>query len=208
VEVVVALVKNNFIQMFRILLLVFIFLYFSGNFFYWFVTKYIPFKYAQNINIYTINEVFLTEEFQNFMKDVDKNDFYYEIKNLWLIQLKKIKSENFENNFHMYFSQWILLTLPYKSYNQYNNFLEIIIPIFDDLWDIIVNDTQFNLVNITHSQHEIKEGKSYLNFWVDYSKMNHLWESIEYKHLHSLFLNKLYIIKTEIEPDNFIFSLR
>lgn len=207
-EVVQVDVKNNLLKMFRILLLVFIFLYFSGNFFYGFITKYIPFQHAKNINIYNISEIFQESDFQDFMNDMNSEEKSYDIQNLWLVSVKKIQSENFENNFDMYFSDWIWITLPYKAYNQYGNFLEIIIPIFDDLWNLSLNDAQFDMVNITHKQYEIKDGKSYFNFWVDYSQMNNLWDPIEYKHLHSLFLNKLYLIKTEVDVDDFIFSLR
>ena len=202
--------KNNFAwvyynyftkkNMFRIILLLFIFLHFSSTFFYSFVISYIPFKNSQNINIYNSYKVFEDPTFNDFMNNNFLTGTILNISWIWDISLEK-------TSFLTY--SWVLLKLPYKVNHRFWEQLEILIPIIDDLWDIIQNDNIFDTIDYNHKQQIIKNGFSYLDFWVNYNKIKNENElnNIQYEQLRTIYLNKLYLIKRISSPNN-IFLIR
>lgn len=186
--------------MFRIILLLFIFLHFSSNFFYSFVIHYIPFKNAQSINIYNTYKVFEEPSFSDFMNNNTLTWMTLNINWIWNISLEK-------TSFLTY--SWVIVTLPYRINHRYWEQLNILVPIIDDTWDIVWNDNLFDSINYTYKQQTIKNWFSYLDFWINYNKVKNTDEvnNLKYEQLKTIFLNKLYIIKRTNTPNN-IFLIR
>lgn len=186
--------------MFRIILLLFIFLHFSSNFFYAFVISYIPFKNAQTINIYNNYKIFEEPTFNDFMNNNSLTGMTLTMSWIWNISLEK-------TSFLIY--SWVLLKLPYKVNHRFWEQLEILIPIIDDAWTVSQNDTQFNSINYIYKQETISNWWSYLDFWANYNTVKNKNElnNLQYSQLKTIFLNKLYLVKKTGTPNN-IFLIR
>ncbi len=193
----IKIVDNNKNPMFRIVLLIFIFLYFSWNFFYGFVINYIPFRNAQNINLYNYYTLFEENSFSWFMNNETQTWITYNKWN-WEILLEKFRVNSYSG---------ILMKLPYKSWHRYWEQLEIFVPIINDLWDVVQNDNSYSWISLKHKNNLIKWWEHYLLYWIDYSKINDISEIYNtwlIQDSHNIFLNKLYLIKTGTSPANYI----
>ena len=178
--------------MFRIILLIFIFLYFNGNFFYGFALSYIPFKNAQSINIYNMYKVFEDPNFTTFMNNPTQTGSVYKINGIGTILAEKTSST------------WVILKLPYKVNHRYGDQLEILIPIIDDTWNINQNDALFNNFKFLHKNNFIENGQSYLKFWINYDtiKTQSDLNNLSLKNYKTIWLNKLYIMRQSTLPNN------
>lgn len=183
--------------MFRILLLVFIFLYFNGNFFYGFTFSYIPFKNAQNINIYNIYKVFDDTSFNTLMNNSSLTGSTFLVDGIGKVDLEKTSGTG------------IILKLPFRVNHRYGEQLEILVPIINDTGNISSNDTLFDSLQLSYKNNFIEGGMSYLKFWIDYNTITTPEElkNTTVKNYKMISLNKLYIIKKSSSPNN-IFLLR
>lgn len=181
--------------MFRIILLVFIFLYFNGNFFYWFTLSYIPFKNAQSINIYNMYKVFEDTNFNTMMNNAALTGATFQVTDLGRVDVEKLSSS------------WVILKIPHKVNHRYGDQVEILVPIIDDTGNLTQNDTQFDSLNLLHKNHYIQNGLSYLKFWIDYDtiKTKEELNSLTVKNLKTIYLNKLYLIRKVWVPNSTYF---
>lgn len=181
--------------MFRLILLIFIFLYFSWNFFYWIIINYIPFKNAQNVNLYNTYKIFEQDSFSWFINEETMTWTTYNIW-FWDILVNKTTIESY---------QWLLLILPYKSWHRHWEQIEIFVPIINDLWSTSLNDEAYKLINLKYKNNLIKDWEHHLLYWIDYSKINSIDEisnNTLIQDNHNIFLNKFYLIKKG--PTNYI----
>lgn len=177
--------------MFRIILLLFIYIQFSSNFFYSFLISYIPFKNAQTVNIYNSYKVFEDPRFTTFMNTNTLTGTTFSVNWVWNIALSKITFWQYSG---------VVLKLPYKVNHRFWEQLEILIPILPDAWTIAKNDTNFNKINYIYKQQIIKNGVSYLDFWINYNQITNQNQLTNrtIENLKLLYLNKFYIISSWI----------
>ena len=177
--------------MFRIILLIFVFLYFSWNFFYWFIINYIPFKNAQSINLYNTYKVFEESSFSWFMADETLSGTNIDVW-FWNVKINKYSITSSLSG--------ILLTLPYRSWHRHWEQIEIIVPIINDLWDTALNDNAYSWISLKYKNNLIKSWEHHLLYWIDYSQVNSIDEATNnllIQDNHNIFLNKLYLIKKD-----------
>jgi hypothetical protein len=183
--------------MFRIILLIFIFLYFSWNFFYWLVVNYIPFKNAQSVNLYNSYKVFEENSFSGFMNDNTQTWITYK-ESFWDVSLEKQTINSYSG---------IVLKLPYRWWHRYWDPIEIFVPVINDLWDIVQNDNAFSWVYLKYKNNLIQSWESYLIFWIDYNTITNVSQLTNtglIQDNHNIFLNKFYLIKTNSIPADYI----
>lgn len=187
--------------MFRLLLLLMVFLHFSTNFSYSFIVRYIPFKNAQSINIYELYHfVDNNSSFNSFMNNsnIQTGSLSHSGKN---IPVEKTSLGSLS---------WVLLTLPHKVNHTYGEQLEIVIPIIRNTWNIWQTDTIFNNIEFTHKQQKIGSWFTYIDFWMNYNNIHsqEVLNTLTFSEQKTIFLNKLYILENQVSGNNNTYIIR
>lgn len=126
--------------MFKVILLIFISVYFIWNFFVQFINWYIPFKSAQTINLYAFYEEAIDAAIEKAKPKI----------NLWQLHDWTIdvdyKWQTFENIEYKYkvvtdndwnYQTWITIKSPWRINNKAWRELEVFIPIIEEQWELI-----------------------------------------------------------------------
>jgi len=153
--------------MFRIVLLIFVSIYFLWSFISQIFTSYIPFKQAQHINIYefletAVNNTIIKLEAWNTNWTINVAYQWTVLK--WLNYYMTWVTNNWTNSWSIATVTWVVIETPWKINSKHWQQLEIFIPIMEENWQLLYVE---------------KHNKTKVNdWWIP------LWKNIDLDHMY------------------------